>query len=484
MKPHRLAFTFLILIALSCNTLTQALSGTPTPAPTAPPPPTPTAEATPAPEITDTPEPVGSPTAAPDKVLFTSVYVPPTCQDRVVGTVAPDTVVVDATPELAPNPTIDQATELQVFNELVDKINQVYLYKDFNGVDWTGIVDQHRAKVESGLDTEAFYSDMEQLVAALGDEHSQFQSPAVVAASDAELSGRNDYVGIGVVVKPEPEKGLVTVLSVFPDSAAEHAGLQQHDSILAVDGSPIVQAGVAHPHLVRGPECTAVRLTVQSPGGQPHDIAAVRYRITASQPINAQRVTTTDGSRIGYIFIPTFFDETIPEQVRAALENFGQLDGLIIDNRMNSGGSSIVVEPIFGLFTKGVVGHFQSRFGQRPLNITGDPVQNSASVPLVVLVGVDTVSFGEIFSGTMQDLGRARVVGQTTLGNVETLHGYDFSDGSRAWLAQERYDPLNSHADWEKTGIIPDVTAFADWDTFTFDTDPAVAAAVQLLGHQ
>ena len=193
---------------------------------------------------------------------------------------------------------------------------------------------------------------------------------------------------------------------------------------------------------------------------------------------------TTDGSRIGYIFIPTFYDETIPDQVRAALESFGELDGLILDNRMNGGGSSSVVEPILSFVTQGTVGNFVSRSGERPLEVTADPIHNSQSVPLVILVGVDTVSFGEIFSGALQDLGRAKLVGQTTLGNVETLHIYSFSDSSEAWIAAERFAPINNpKADWEKDGVLVDVEAFADWDTFTFENDPAVTAAVALLGH-
>ena len=150
---------------------------------------------------------------------------------------------------------------------------------------------------------------------------------------------------------------------------------------------------------------------------------------------------------------------------------------------MNGGGSSTVVEPILSIFTAGTMGHFVSRTASRPLEITADPIVNSQSVPLVVLVGEDTASFGEIFSGVLQDTGRAKLAGQTTMGNVETLHGYSFIDGSVLWIAEERFDPLVSHADWEKTGIIPDVKAFADWDTFTFENDPSVTAAVDLLGH-
>jgi carboxyl-terminal processing protease len=125
-----------------------------------------------------------------------------------------------------------------------------------------------------------------------------------------------------------------------------------------------------------------------------------------------------------------------------------------------------------------------SRAESRPLVINPDSIYNSQDVPLVVLVGQDTVSFGEIFSGILQDSGRAKIVGQTTLGNVETLHGYDFDDGSRMWIAEEKFDPAISHANWEATGIIPDVEAYADWDTFIFENDPSVAAALTLLGHK
>jgi carboxyl-terminal processing protease len=194
-------------------------------------------------------------------------------------------------------------------------------------------------------------------------------------------------------------------------------------------------------------------------------------------------VPTSDGKRIGYIFLPTFFDQTIPDQVRQALQDFGPLDGLILDNRMNGGGSSTVVEPILGFFTTGTIGHYVSRSARRPQEINPDPIHNSQEVPLVVLVAEDTVSFGEIFSGALQDIGRARIVGQTTLGNVETLHGYDQPDGSRVWIAEESFEPLVSDANWENDGIVPEVEVVADWDTFTFETDPAVAAAVELLAR-
>jgi C-terminal peptidase prc len=285
-------------------------------------------------------------------------------------------------------------------------------------------------------------------------------------------------------VLPQVEKSQGTVIAVFPDSPAEHGGIQPHDAILAADGIPIVENDQVNVQLMRGPECSAVRLTVQSPGQAPREIMVYRHQIAGGLPVEARLVTTSDGSRIGYIMLLSFFDQTIPEKVRAALEEFGELDGLILDNRMNGGGSSSVVEPILAYFTSGTLGVFKSRNSSRALTIEADPIGNSQTVPLVILVGPESASFGEIFSGALRDSGRALIAGATTHGNVETLHGYNFEDDSRMWIAEETFDPAVSHGDWETTGIVPDLEASADWDTFTFETDPSVAAALTLLGHQ
>lgn len=81
-----------------------------------------------------------------------------------------------------------------------------------------------------------------------------------------------------------------------------------------------------------------------------------------------------------------------------------------------------MIEPILGFFTSGNLGQFVSRKDSRPLQISANPIQNSQDVPLIVLVSKETVSFGEVFAGVLRDSGRAKIVGQTSLGNVEILH--------------------------------------------------------------
>lgn len=385
------------------------------------------------------------------------------------------------TPPLAAPVDADQTDrQLRIFRELWSAVRDNYVYEDFRGRDWDAIGDRYEALIRQGLTEDAFYDAMRSMVFELGDEHSSFLSPQDVQEQEAELAGTREFVGIGAMVLPLIEEDRASIISIFPGSPAEEAGLRSHDAILSVDGGPVWdENGQAR---TLGVEGTQVTIVVQRPGEPEREMTLTRRRVTGNAPIDYCLVPNT---RIGYIFFPTFFDETIDEQTRAALERMvaeGPLEGLILDNRQNGGGISTVADPIMGLFMDGLQGYFVSRADRRPLRVEGEDVAGSQSVPLVVLVGEGTASYGEIVSGVLRVSGRAQIVGQTTDGNVEVLWGYEFEDGSRAWIAQETFEPLGESAGiWEDTGIIPDVEAPSRWDLFSEATDPGLAAAVRLL---
>jgi len=448
---------FLVLSLLSCNYVTQMI---------VPPTATPTATAT----FT------ASPTST--EVPLVLAYVPSECTAAPLATVEPDTFTMP-TPE--PVAEISQEEQLRIVREIGNIVEDVYVYPDFNGKDWNEIQSQYREKVRAGLNTESFYIEMQNMIDELQDEHSFFLSPADAQASEAELKGDVQFVGVGIYGNMDIENNRIVVIATFPGSSAEQAGIKPHDSILLADGLPVLTQDV---NRLRGPECSVVEVTVQSPGEEPREVALMRHAISGNVHIDARLVPTTDGSKIGYIFIPTFFDETIPPQIEDALNEFGPLDGLILDVRMNGGGSSSVADPILSFFADGRLGQFVSRAESRSLSVEANPIHNSQTVPLVVMVSEDTVSYGEIFAGIMRDTRGAKITGETSLGNVEVLHGYGFDDGSEMWIASETFFPANSDGNWEETGIVTDIEAFADWSTFTFETDPSIAAALTLLGHQ
>lgn len=425
---------------------------------------------------TATTTPPATTTTLPATTVPVPAYVPPECAGTAKTTMPPTTTTTVPLPSLS----------IQQQRDVVDAIDTVvgdqYLYPDFNGTDWEGAVDSLTADITAGLDTVPFYERVDGLISSLGDEHSHLETPAEVLAANMQFAAATDFVGIGVLAQPIEAEGLVTILAVFPGSAADRAGLELHDGILAADGVSLIDEEALS--AMRGPECSLVVLTVRTPGGEPHTISAIRYRVTGGIPITASLVPDPNGRIIGYVFIPTLRDGSIGEQVRSALDGFGPLEGLIIDLRGNGGGSSSVFESLLALFTSGTVGEYRSGDGSRLLDIPADEVHNSQSVPLVVLIDEDTVSFAEVLAGTLAATGRATLVGEKTMGNVETLRGYDLPDGSRLWLAAERFYPVaDPDVDWEQDGIVPDVEVASEWQDFTFETDPALGPALTALAE-
>lgn len=388
-------------------------------------------------------------------------------------------------PALPANTTVSASTttaQLATYQQLWDAVNTNYPDLDFNGTDWPAVGLKYKTLIQGGLSDADFYSAMQDMVAELHDDHSYFQTPTEVADEQARLANGENFVGIGAVLSPVIGTDGASILAVFPGSPAAAAGLRLHDVILQVDGGPVRDsAGTIR---TRGPAGSTTMLTVQTPGGTARTVSVVRQAVTGFTPISYCIVS---GTRIGYIFIPTFLDPDIVGQVRTALQKLtadGPLAGLIIDNRENGGGAESVARAVLGFFTSGHQGDFVGRLALRDFSVTAENVGGSQSVPLAVLVDWDTVSYGEIVSGVLGASGRARVFGRTTLGNVELLSSYNLSDHSRAWIATYTFQPAGKPAGiWEDTGIVPSVVVPTRWDLFTEATDPALAQAVDSLLH-
>ncbi len=414
-----------------------------------------------------------------------------TAQPSATSTPVPATPSPTATLAATASPTptlLPMSLQLSIFDNLWNIVNDTYVYPDFNGLDWNAIHQEYRQKIASGLSNDQFYQSMAEVIARLGDDHSFFLNPQGVADQNADFKGNFNYVGIGILVSAVPARKHAVILSVFPNSPAQAAGLQPRDSIISVDGTPILDNDGYLRDIVRGPEGTTIALQVQTPGSDPRTINITRHRISGSVPVVHQVITTAQGKRIGYVLIVTFEDSTVPQQVADALRELtaqGPLDGLILDERMNGGGSSDVIEPILGYFAGGTLGDFIRHNEARPMQIKLNDIHGSAQVPLVVLIGKETVSFGEIFAGILKDTGRAYIIGTPSAGNVEILWGYDFEDGSQVWLATETFRPLN-HPDqsWEKTGVIPDLTVAGEFDQYLLENDPPVLAALKYFSDR
>lgn len=383
----------------------------------------------------------------------------------------------------AANPAPDlQALQQRTFDTLWSTVNEHYVYDDFNGVDWAGVRDRYRPMIEDELEPEEFTALLERMLAELPPAMVSLQTRQ--ARIEAAASDDRSYEGIGsfVALRREPESRIL-LLSVMPGSPAEAAGLKSHDAILAIDGQPVVGDAATEIARVRGPAGSKIVLTVRSPGQAPRDVPVTRGTIDAVQNRLAWDEVGGEAG-LGYFLFPSANYETMVQDLVVGLQeldNSGNLDGLILDLRIVSAGENWPVGSLLSLFTDGTVGEFYTRQEMNPIDITGIfDFLDSQELPVVLIVGPSTTGSAEIFAAIMKAQGKAILVGQSTLGDVETSTPYFLPDGSRAYVATTTFR-TNDGTEVGLNGVVPDIPVPLDWDEVTIDDDPVIDAAGQQL---
>ncbi len=382
-----------------------------------------------------------------------------------------------------------QSRYKRIFNRIWNLVDDKYIYTDYRGVDWDAVHDEYAPKVAAARNNAEFWFLMKEMIALLDDNHSGYLTPDEVEFEEQEREGNLDYVGIGVYITIPFDKDYGVILFTFPDSPAEKAGLLPHDRILSIDGSIACCNPDGSDNLdnLQGPANSRVEIVMQSPGEITHTITITRDRIHSQLPVPAQRISTPKGD-VGYLLVPTLYDNGIAERARQSLQGLmdeGPLVGLIVDMRINGGGAYTELSDMLSLFTEGTLGSFDTREvqGESTLDITANPVGPSQTLPLALLIGRNTESYAEVFSGSLQDIQRAYVIGEPSAGNVESIYPYDLEDGSRLWLAQETFVPPSGNR-WEGRGVQPDLEIPGAWEDFSATNDPQLNAALEWLQKQ
>lgn len=410
-----------------------------------------------------------------------------------VGRAAHDAAPVMAAAQATPTTPAARGNAQQqrrIFNQFWSIIDERYVYPDFNGVDWSAVRDESLTRIDAGLSDAGlsdadFHAMLADLIESLNDSHSAFLSPAEAKAEDEEYNSAGSYVGIGVITDINADQRHLYVLTVLPDSPAEQSGILPHDHILRIDGEPAVDAqGESQSRRMRGEEGTPVTLTVRTPGEQSRTVTLNRGVVNNSERVEYR--VLTGAQRIGYLMVPTLFESAIAQQARDAMTAMmkgGRLDGLILDLRTNGGGAYPNLRDVLALFTRGDMGSLTNRDGDiTNIRVRARAVGNSQTVPMVVLIGHGTESFAEVMAGALQHTGRAKLIGQNTAGNIETLLSHEFADGSRLWLAEETFR-LPDGTNWEGVGVTPNLRIDKGWDEFTAANDPAITEAVRQLSR-
>ncbi|MFZ0477528.1 MAG: S41 family peptidase [Terriglobales bacterium] len=267
------------------------------------------------------------------------------------------------------------------------------------------------------------------------DPHSNFFDPKSYSALREEQRGK--YYGVGMTVGPRNNK--VIVIAPFVGTPAYRAGIRPGDIIAAIDGKPTDNMSTSDvADLLKGPRGTTVRITMLREGSDhPIEFSVVRDEIPR---YSVDLHFVIDKNRgIGYMHI-SGFQETTEHEVSEALDEMGDIKGLVLDLRQNPGGLLSEGVGVADKFLKKgqlIVSHHGRSSPEK--RYTAPRGNGGKDYPLVVLVDRGTASAAEIVSGAIQDHDRGLIVGETTFGKGLVQTVYPLAENTGLALTTARY---------------------------------------------
>jgi carboxyl-terminal processing protease len=371
-------------------------------------------------------------------------------------------------PAIAAKPssaTLSQKDRIDIFEDVWRTINDGYYDPSFHGVNWQAAHDHYRPQVEAATTDNGLYSLLEVMLAELRDAHTVFTHPPPQADDTFQPSG-----SVGITLREIENKTVVA--TVEPDSDAARAGVKPGMVLRTVNGRPVGElyseirsqlAGSSTERSMRNVLHGAVlyggflgssrRFGIESFDGNVLDVAVTHFG--QGPPETASLTARRLPSGYGYVGFDGW-KPGIDDQFSAEIAKLGDTRGLILDLRGNGGGQTDVVLNIASLFFPGETsfGKFMKRSGAVEDLLTHRTEPRHIG-PVAILIDDNSASASEVFAVSMQENGRARVIGQQSCGCVlNQTSKSEKGGGTLKWSARVYSSPRGRVL--EGTGVTPD----------------------------
>ncbi len=332
-----------------------------------------------------------------------------------------------------------QGVDLATFDRVWQIVDEQHFDPEHNGVDWDAARLEFRPRAQAAVDRQASREIVSEMLALLGQSH--FELIDQEALGDGEESSQASPAGtVGFDVRVRGN--AVWVTRVEPGSSADAAGVRRGWTLTAINGETTEDLLAAVPReATRRPDTAHRTGILPSIDGALGTSASFTFETGAgdsTDPVELSRVERDavpfdirglprfylslrterrerGGRTIGVLHFSNWF-AGIEKELHAALDAMSDCDGVVLDLRGNTGGD--------GLMTGRVAGHF---FDQRTslgtqvarwgnFEYAVQPRGTALLGPLVIITDETTGSASEVFTGGMQALGRARVMGEASTG--------------------------------------------------------------------
>jgi carboxyl-terminal processing protease len=320
---------------------------------------------------------------------------------------------------------------LSMYDRALQTFENSYLFEDMSGHPLPP------AQVEN-----LFTLHVLKALASSLDAHTTFYNNA--EAYDIKVRLEKEFNGIGIIIE-QISDGSFIIKQVLKDGPAEKSGLiLVNDQIVSVDGQALSNMPLSQlMEVLRGKTGTMVHLTLKRKVEENHklvekifDIKLQRASIALNEDRAKAEFETFGNGIIGKITLTSFYhgengSVSAANDIRDAikeLEKKGNLRGLIIDLRENSGGFLVQAVEVAGLFiTDGVI--VIAKYSDGTEQYYRDMENHEAfKGPLVILTSKATASAAEIVAQALQDYGVALIVGDEQTYGKGTIQSQTVTD--------------------------------------------------------
>ncbi len=254
---------------------------------------------------------------------------------------------------------------------------------------------------------------------------------------DYRLMTTGQYGGVGALVRRMGDDTYFA--EPYEGNPAQKSGIKAGDKIVSIDGKNMHKKSTDEvSSALKGPKGTTIKVEVDRKGEGIKVIDITRDEIKIPDVPYSGILE----NKIGYVKLNSF-TQTAASDVKSAIEKMkGEgMEKLILDLRGNGGGLLIEAVKIVNFFvpqntvvvtTKGRV-----KEENRVYKTLEEPI--AENIKLVVLIDDGSASASEIVAGSLQDLDRAVVIGQTSYGKGLVQRTYDLKYGSKVKITIAKY---------------------------------------------
>lgn len=419
-----------------------------------------------------------------------------------------------------PSPAaIDSALALATFDSAWAIIYRTHFDTTFNGVDWFALKEELRPRARSARAVPELRATLEEMVERLGQSHfAIIPQQAVDAFNPYEEENVGERVGyMGIRFRLIGQRMVVT--GVDEGSNVEAAGVEPGWIIVSVRGDSVTHLlAEARESQSRYSEKYMTWARVQGRlGGTPGDTVRMGFIDASDDPHEVWIVLEPDARQpVKFGNLPTFFSDVetyevssvdhgvdvgviwfnfwmapLMRQIDAAIDEFRDLDGIVIDLRGNAGGVALMVAGLAGHFLDEPVSLGTYKTRQVTLNIRANPRRVNArgervspyGGPVAILIDEASGSASELFAGGMQAVGRARVFGTTSVGAVLPATMDRLPNDDVLYHAFAEFVTADG-VTLEGRGVIPDQPVVLTRDALVAREDPVLDAAIRWIAGQ